>query len=276
MHKKSFFRGLGIGLVIGAMTMTVAFNFDSSVRSDAGKGNSVKVEQQGGTENDTSAGDDKATTEKATTEKASTEKAATEKTTTEKATTQTASTDKTDSSTVKDNNDKNSSGTTGDEDGKKTDGSSGNAAADNSGVNGKNDVYVNGNGASSSQNTQDNNGGLSDNTTKVPSSKDNGYTEDKNSQTTSGSGSTGSDKTTVTAKPSAVKYDDGGGQITIVDGMSAYEICELLAQIGLRDADEYYDWLLRSGYSDSLVSGTYTFTGNETNGGIVWILLGHQ
>ena len=267
MHKKSFFRGLGIGLVIGAMTMTVAFNFDSSVRSDAGKGNSVKVEQQGGTENDTSAADDKATTEKATTEKASTEKAATEKTTTEKATTQTASTDKTD---------KNSSGTTGDEDGKKTDGSSGNAAADNSGVNGKNDVYVNGNGASSSQNTQDNNGGLSDNTTKVPSSKDNGYTEDKNSQTTSGSGSTGSDKTTVTAKPSAVKYDDGGGQITIVDGMSAYEICELLAQIGLRDADEYYDWLLRSGYSDSLVSGTYTFTGNETNGGIVWILLGHQ
>lgn len=276
MHKKSFFRGLGIGLVIGAMTMTVAFNFDSSVRSDAGKGNSVKVEQQGGTENDTSAGDDKATTEKATTEKASTEKAATEKTTTEKATTQTASTDKTDSSTVKDNNDKNSSGTTGDEDGKETDGSSGNGAADNSGVNGKNDVYANGNGASSSQNTQDNNGGLSDNTTKVPSSKDNGYTEDKNSQTTSGSGSTGSDKTTVTAKPSAVKYDDGGGQITIVDGMSAYEICELLAQIGLRDADEYYDWLLRSGYSDSLVSGTYTFTGNETNGGIVWILLGHQ
>ena len=58
--------------------------------------------------------------------------------------------------------------------------------------------------------------------------------------------------------------------------MSAYEICQLLEQIGLRDADEYYDWLLRSGYSQSLVSGTYTFTGNETNGGIVWILLGHQ
>lgn len=279
MHKKSFFRGLGIGLVIGAMTMTVAFNFDSSVRSDAGKGNSVKVEQQGSTESDTSAKDDKVTTEKATTEKASTEKATTEKATTEKSTTQTASTDKTDvadNSTVKDNNDKNSSGTTGAEDGKETDGSSGNDAADNSGVNGKNDVYADGNGGSSSQKTQDSSGGLSDNTTKVPSSKDNGYTEDKNSQTTSGNGSSGSDKTTVTAKPSAIKYDDGGGQITIVDGMSAYEICELLAQIGLRDADEYYDWLLRSGYSDSLVSGTYTFTGNETNGGIVWILLGHQ
>ena len=57
---------------------------------------------------------------------------------------------------------------------------------------------------------------------------------------------------------------------------NTYEICQLLGQIGIRDADEYYDWLLRSGYSESLVPGTYTFTGNETNGGIVWILLGNQ
>ena len=63
---------------------------------------------------------------------------------------------------------------------------------------------------------------------------------------------------------------------SIEAGTSAYEICQLLGQIGIRDADEYYDWLLRSGYSGSLVPGTYTFTGNETNGGIVWILLGHQ
>ena len=107
--------------------------------------------------------------------------------------------------------------------------------------------------------------------------KDNGYTEDKNSQTGSGSST---NKTTEAAteavKASAIKYDNGGGEITFGSGTSAYEICQLLAQIGIRDADEYYDWLLRSGYSGSLVPGTYTFTGNETNGGIVWILLGHQ
>ena len=125
--------------------------------------------------------------------------------------------------------------------------------------------------------TTDNNGGLSDKTERVPSAKDNGYTEDKNSQTGSGSST---NKTTEAAteavKASAIKYDNGGGEITFGAGTSAYEICQLLGQIGIRDADEYYDWLLRSGYSGSLVPGTYTFTGNETNGGIVWILLGNQ
>ena len=30
MYKKSYFRGLGTGLVIGALTMTVAFNFGNA------------------------------------------------------------------------------------------------------------------------------------------------------------------------------------------------------------------------------------------------------
>ena len=42
-------------------------------------------------------------------------------------------------------------------------------------------------------------------------------------------------------KASAIKYDNGGGEITFGSGTSAYEICQLLAQIGIRDADEYYE-----------------------------------
>lgn len=30
MYKKSFFRGLGTGLIVGALTVTVAFNFDNA------------------------------------------------------------------------------------------------------------------------------------------------------------------------------------------------------------------------------------------------------
>jgi cell division protein YceG involved in septum cleavage len=109
----------------------------------------------------------------------------------------------------------------------------------------------------------------------VTSAKDNGYYDkDSSSQTTTTESTT---EKSTSQKASATKNASGkGGTITIVEGMSAYEICELLEEIGIRDADDYYDWLLRSGYSKSLVAGTYTFTGNETNGGIVWILLGHQ
>lgn len=256
MYKKSFFRGLGTGLIVGALTVTVAFNYGNAGKDGSGQGNTSNVIQQATTEGTEESSDkaDNSTTEKKTTEKAKAEKSTTEKSTTEK-----AGGDKTTEKASKDTDSNSNS------------------------VNGKGDVYTDGtsgsstggNGAANGNSTDSS--GLSDQTQKVPSAKDNGYTEDKNSQSGSGSG-TG--KTTEAAteaqKPSAIKYDDGGGQITIVDGMSAYEICQLIEQIGLRDADEYYDWLLRSGYSNSLVSGTYTFTGNETNGGIVWILLGHQ
>lgn len=256
MYKKSFFRGLGTGLIVGALTVTVAFNYGNAGKDGSGQGNTSNVIQQATTEGteESSGKADNSTTEKKTTEKAKVEKSTTEKGTTEK-----AGGDKTTEKASKD-----------------TDGNSNR-------VNGKGDVYTDGTSGSSTGGNGAVNGnstdssGLSDQTQKVPSAKDNGYTEDKNSQSGSGSG-TGKTTEAVTEaqKPSAIKYDDGGGQITIVDGMSAYEICQLLEQIGLRDADEYYDWLLRSGYSNSLVSGTYTFTGNETNGGIVWILLGHQ
>lgn len=252
MYKKSFFRGLGTGLIVGALTVTVAFNYGNAGKDGSGQGNTSNVIQQATTEGteESSGKADNSTTEKKTTEKAKVEKSTTEKGTTEK-----AGGDKTTEKASKD-----------------TDGNSNR-------VNGKGDVYTDGTSGSSTggNGNSTDSSGLSDQTQKVPSAKDNGYTEDKNSQSGSGSG-TGKTTEAVTEaqKPSAIKYDDGGGQITIVDGMSAYEICQLLEQIGLRDADEYYDWLLRSGYSNSLVSGTYTFTGNETNGGIVWILLGHQ
>lgn len=252
MYKKSFFRGLGTGLIVGALTVTVAFNYGNAGKDGSGQGNTSNVIQQATTEGteESSGKADNSTTEKKTTEKAKAEKSTTEKGTTEK-----AGGDKTTEKASKD-----------------TDGNSNR-------VNGKGDVYTDGTSGSSTggNGNSTDSSGLSDQTQKVPSAKDNGYTEDKNSQSESGSG-TGKTTEAVTEaqKPSAIKYDDGGGQITIVDGMSAYEICQLLEQIGLRDADEYYDWLLRSGYSNSLVSGTYTFTGNETNGGIVWILLGHQ
>ena len=38
MYKKSYFRGLGTGLVIGALTMTVAFNFGNAGKTDSGQG----------------------------------------------------------------------------------------------------------------------------------------------------------------------------------------------------------------------------------------------
>ncbi len=277
MYKKSFFRGLGTGLIVGALTVTVAFNFDNAGKNNSDQGNTTKVVQQDTTEDTGSTSETAKPTEagKNTTEKSTakdntkdnskdTDKDST-KDTTEKSSSDTKSSD------INGKGDVNSGGSNGKstEDGSNT--GNGNAGS-TAGSDDKSGSSAGGNNGSSQGGSD-----LSDNTQKVPSSKDNGYTEDKNSQ----SGSTEAAEKTTEAnteapKPSAIKYDNGGGQITIVDGMSAYEICQLLEQIGLRDADEYYDWLLRSGYSASLVSGTYTFSGNETNGGIVWILLGHQ
>ena len=281
MYKKSFFRGLGTGLIVGALTVTVAFNFDNAGKNDSGQGSQANVIQQetsGTTEKTPDQSND--TGDKGTTEKNTTEKNTTEKSTTEK------------SSSANDGTDNGKSDVNGKGDvysGGSKDGTSSSNSSDNSkdGTS-SSDSSDNSKDGTSSSNSPDNsagdNGGLSNNTQRVPSSKDNGYTEDKNSHT-GGASSTdkNSDKTestteasTEAVKASAIKYDNGGGEITFGSNTSAYEICQLLAQIGLRDADEYYDWLLRSGYSASLVPGTYTFSGNETNGGIVWILLGNQ
>ena len=46
MYKKSYFRGLGTGLVIGALTMTVAFNFGNAGKTDSGQGKTAVVSQQ--------------------------------------------------------------------------------------------------------------------------------------------------------------------------------------------------------------------------------------
>ena len=281
MYKKSFFRGLGTGLIVGALTVTVAFNFDNAGKNNSDQGNTTKVVQQDTTEDTGSTSETAKPTEagKNTTEK-STAKDNTKDNTKDNS-------KDTDKDSTKDTTEKSSSDTKGSDINGKGDvnsgGSNGKSTEDGSntgngyagstaGSDDKSGSSAGGNNGSSQDGSD-----LSDNTQKVPSSKDNGYTEDKNSQ----SGSTEAaekitEANTEAPKPSAIKYDNGGGQITIVDGMSAYEICQLLEQIGLRDADEYYDWLLRSGYSASLVSGTYTFSGNETNGGIVWILLGHQ
>lgn len=277
MYKKSFFRGLGTGLIVGALTVTVAFNFDNAGKNNSDQGNTTKVVQQDTTEDTGSTSETAKPTEagKNTTEKS-----------TAKDNTKDNSKD-TDKGSTKDTTEKSSSDMKGSDINGKGDvnsgGSNGKSTEDGSNTGNGNAGSTAGSDDKSGSSAGGNNGSsqggsdLSDNTQKVPSSKDNGYTEDKNSQ----SGSTEAAEKTTEAnteapKPSAIKYDNGGGQITIVDGMSAYEICQLLEQIGLRDADEYYDWLLRSGYSASLVSGTYTFSGNETNGGIVWILLGHQ
>ena len=263
MYKKSFFRGLGTGLIVGALTVTVAFNYGNAGKDGSGQGNTSNVIQQTTTEGTEESSDkaDNSTTEKKNTEDKTTEKASKD-------------TDG-NSNSVNGKGDVYSDGSSNGNSGGSNGNAAGNDANSGSSSDGTNTSSTDGSGASNGNSTDSS--GLSDKTQKVPSAKDNGYTEDKNSQSGSGSG-TGktTEATTEAQKPSAIKYDDGGGQITIVDGMSAYEICQLLEQIGLRDADEYYDWLLRSGYSNSLVSGTYTFTGNETNGGIVWILLGHQ
>ena len=281
MYKKSFFRGLGTGLIVGALTVTVAFNFDNAGKNNSDQGNTTKVVQQDTTEDTGSTSETAKPTEagKNTTEK-STAKDNTKDNTKDNS-------KDTDKGSTKDTTEKFSSYTKGSDINGKGDvnsgGSNGKSTEDGSNTGNGNAGSTAGSDDKSGSSAGDNNGSsqggsdLSDNTQKVPSSKDNGYTEDKNSQ----SGSTEAaekitEANTEAPKPSAIKYDNGGGQITIVDGMSAYEICQLLEQIGLRDADEYYDWLLRSGYSASLVSGTYTFSGNETNGGIVWILLGHQ
>ena len=298
MYKKSFFRGLGTGLIVGALTVTVAFNFDNAGKNDSGQGSQANVIQQetsGTTEktpdqsNDT---EDKGTTEKNTTEKNTTEKSTTEKSSSANDGTDNGKTDVNGKGDVYSGGSKDGTSSSGSSDNSK-DGTSSSDSSDNSkdGTSSSDSSDNSKDGTSSSnspENSAGDNGGLSNNTQRVPSSKDNGYTEDKNSQT-GGASSTdkNSDKTepateasteasTEAVKASAIKYDNGGGEITFGSNTSAYEICQLLAQIGLRDADEYYDWLLRSGYSASLVPGTYTFSGNETNGGIVWILLGNQ
>ena len=288
MYKKSVFRGLGTGLVVGALTMTVAFNFDNAGKTDSGQGKTAVVSQQDKDTESQTSNSDKDNTKGTTAVSKTTEKAKEDKATTEKTKDDSKVTDKTDTSGVNGKGDVYSNGSNasngGTSDGNGATGnagiSNGSDKLDGSGTSGgsdKSDGSSTSDGSGKSDGSSTSDGSMSDNTQKVPSSKDNGYTEDKNSQQPSGNTTNdGSGATTEAQKPSAIKYDNGGGQITIVDGMSAYEICQLLEQIGLRDADEYYDWLLRSGYSQSLVSGTYTFTGNETNGGIVWILLGNQ
>ena len=294
MYKKSFFRGLGTGLIVGALTVTVAFNFDNAGKNDSGQGSQANVIQQetsGTTEktpdqsNDT---EDKGTTEKSTTEKNTTEKSTTEKSSSANDGTDNGKSDVNGKGDVYSGGSKDGTSSSDSSDNSK-DGTSSSDSSDNSkdgtSSSGSSDNSKDGTSSSNSpDNSAGDNGGLSNNTQRVPSSKDNGYTEDKNSHT-GGASSTdkNSDKTestteasTEAVKASAIKYDNGGGEITFGSNTSAYEICQLLAQIGLRDADEYYDWLLRSGYSASLVPGTYTFSGNETNGGIVWILLGNQ
>lgn len=276
MYKKSFFRGLGTGLVVGALTMTVAFNFDNAGKTDSGQGKTAVVSQQDKDTESQTSDSDKDNTKGTTAVSKTAEKAKEDKATTEKTKDDSKVTDKTDTSGVNGKGDVYSNGSNASNGGT----ADGNGATGNAGISNGSDK-LDGSGTSGGSDKSDgsstSDGSMSDNTQKVPSSKDNGYTEDKNSQQPSGNTTNdGSGATTEAQKPSAIKYDNGGGQITIVDGMSAYEICQLLEQIGLRDADEYYDWLLRSGYSQSLVSGTYTFTGNETNGGIVWILLGNQ
>ena len=278
MYKKSFFRGLGIGLVIGALTMTVAYNAGGADKRTTDKGSSLEVTSQAdageaaddNTDKVSTAADKDSSEEQASKEEA--DKAA----------------DK-----VKNEDELKAAAQAGREnaDKDKADKSeTANDITDNDKTeNDKSDKTSQNNEASTESAPGGNEGGLSDNTERVPSASDNGYTEDKNnggdSTVTEGEDSTDTSSGQEEKKPESspqpeksgyVKYDNGGGEITIVKGMTAYEICELLEKIGLRDADEYYDWLLRSGYSKSLVAGTYTFTGNESNGGIVWILLGNQ
>ena len=71
MYKKSFFRGLGTGLIVGALTVTVAFNFDNAGKNNSDQGNTTKVVQQDNTENTGSTSETAKTTE---TEKNTTEK----------------------------------------------------------------------------------------------------------------------------------------------------------------------------------------------------------
>ena len=180
MYKKSFFRGLGTGLIVGALTVTVAFNFDNAGKNDSGQGSQANVIQQetsGTTEktpdqsNDT---EDKGTTEKNTTEKNTTEKSTTEK-----------------SSSANDGTDNGKSDVNGKGDvylGGSKDGTSSSGSSDNSkdGTSSSDSSDNSKDGTSSSnspENSAGDNGGLSNNTQRVPSSKDNGYTEDKNSQT---------------------------------------------------------------------------------------------
>ena len=117
MYKKSYFRGLGTGLVIGALTMTVAFNFGNAGKTDSGQGKTAVVSQQ--QDKSTEDSSTETTTEKKTEDK-TTEKTTTQKVTTEK----NANADKTTTETGKSENGKSdaesgsgsNSGTTGSSD----------------------------------------------------------------------------------------------------------------------------------------------------------------
>ncbi len=205
MDKRYFFRGLGIGLVIGGLVMFAALGTDklsTADRKSVATPTDVTEEKNNSEETAT----EKITTEKATTETA-TEKTTTEKTATEKTTTEKTATEKTTTEKAT--------------------------------------------------------------TEKTTTEK---ATEEKTTEEVT------TEKATEELKPEAVKNESGvGGYITIVSGMNALDICEELETIGvISDKWDYYDWLLQSGYSESLMQGTYYFTGYESYAGIVWILLGNQ
>ena len=104
--------------------------------------------------------------------------------------------------------------------------------------------------------------------------------EEKTSEEKTSEEKTTEEKTTETTteelEPAAVKNENGGGYIIVTKDMTPEEICDELLEIEvISDKWDYYNWLMRSGYSNSIEPGKYTFGGYESYAGIVWILLGN-
>lgn len=239
MNKKIFLRGLGIGLILGGLVMFVALGTDQS----SGNNSSKKTLTVSATNASTADEDELKEQEEKKSEAENNKKEGNK----EEKTEEDSEDDSKQNHTKTDDSDKKESG---------------------SEATTKNDVTENPTTEKATTETA-----TTEKTTKEATTE---TTEKTTTETVTTEEPTTEEPTTEELKPAAVKYESGGGYIVVTKDMDPETICDELLEIGvISDKWDYYNWLLQSGYSNSIEPGTYYFGGYESYAGIVWILLGN-
>jgi len=244
MNKKIFLRGLGIGLILGGLVMFVALGTDkSSGNNSAKKTLTVSATNASTADEDEQKGQEEKKSEAENNKKEGNKEEKTE---------EDSEDDSKQNHTKTDDSDKKESGSE--------------AAT-------KNDVTEN----PTTEKAEAENA-TTEKSTEEPSTEKTTKeaTTEKSTEKATTEEPTTEEPTTEELKPAAVKYESGGGYIVVTKDMDPETICDELLEIGvISDKWDYYNWLLQSGYSNSIEPGTYYFGGYESYAGIVWILLGN-
>lgn len=237
MRKRYFLRGLGCGLIIGAMVMMVTFQTQKPT-SDSSTGNKNNTITEAVTENSSQAADgDVDNSQAGSTEEASSE----------------------DNTNQVDSSEAGAEVTPGDNDGNGS-GSGDGQSADNGNGSGSGNGQGTGSGSGSGNGQGNGNG----------SGSGSGNGQGNGSGSGSGNGSGNGSGTPTTEDMQGDKNDPGddatkkGGTITVTKDMEAMDVCKLLAGINMvKSAQDFYSYLSNKGLVGSIIPGKYTFDGTE-------------